>query len=241
MSMPRSSSDNAAASASASFPALSSKGDADAIAQEWAGRDPDVRLMLEVRSDEPGAFERLVRKYQNRLLTILTHLVGSREEAEDLTQDVFLRIYKARKGYKPRAKFSTWLFTIANNLALNHMRTKGRRPTVSLGTNDESGSLGGVSMVQAVARDGTPSAQMRQVELAQVVQHAVNTLGEDQRLAILLSKFEEMSYAEIGEIMTKSEAAVKSLLARARMNLRDQLEPYLRTDFSGTIASTKEA
>lgn len=239
MSMPRPSLDNTAISVSASTSAV--KGDVDAAAREWAQRDPDVRLMLEVRSDESGAFEGLVRKYQNRLLTILTHLVGSREEAEDLTQDVFLRIYKARKGYKPRAKFSTWLFTIANNLALNHMRSKGRRPTISLGGGDESGSSAGVPLFQAVAKDGTPSAQMRQVELAQVVQHAVNALGEDQRLAILLSKFEEMSYAEIGEIMTKSEAAVKSLLARARMNLRDQLEPYLRSDFGGTIGSGREA
>ena len=97
----------------------------DALERQLKARDPDVRLMLQVRDDVPGAFEVLVQRYQDRLVGILFHLVGNREEAEDLSQDTFLRIYKARKGYRPRAKFSTWLFTIANNLALNHLRGKG--------------------------------------------------------------------------------------------------------------------
>ena len=88
--------------------------------------------MLQVRDDVPGAFEVLVERYQHRLVGVMVHLVGRVEEAEDLTQEVFLRIYRARKGYRPRAKFSTWLFTIANNLALNHLRGKGRNPTVAL-------------------------------------------------------------------------------------------------------------
>ena len=89
--------------------------------------------MLQVRDDVPGAFEVLVERYQHRLVGVLVHLVGRVEEAEDLTQEVFLRIYRARKGYRPQAKFSTWLFTIANNLALNHLRGKGRNPTVADG------------------------------------------------------------------------------------------------------------
>src|SRR3954470_18555820 len=92
---------------------LVSRGELDALERQLESRDPDVRLMLQVRDDVPGAFEVLVQRYQNRLVGILFHLVGSREEAEDLSQDTFLRIYKARKGYCPRAKFSTWLFTIA--------------------------------------------------------------------------------------------------------------------------------
>src|SRR6516225_5688510 len=89
--------------------------------------------MVQVRADDPGAFEALVDRYQKRLVGILFHMVGSQEEAEDLCQEVFLRIYKARKGYRPRAKFSTWLFTIANNLALNHLRRKGRTQSFPLG------------------------------------------------------------------------------------------------------------
>jgi RNA polymerase sigma-70 factor (ECF subfamily) len=205
----------------------------ETLEQQLEARDPDVRLMLQVRDDVEGAFEVLVERYQHRLLGVMVHLVGRVDEAEDLTQDVFLRIYKARKGYRPRAKFSTWLFTIANNLALNHLRSKGRNPTVAL----EAGSADSTSMRPAeekvVARDGTASAQMRKVELSEVVREALEELGEDQKMAVLLNKFEEMSYAEIAEVMSRSEAAVKSLLARARMNLRERLEPYLRTGEKG--------
>src|SRR4051794_38355835 len=153
--------------------------------------------MLQVRDDVQGAFEVLVARYQHRLLGLMVHLVGRVEEAEDLTQEVFLRIYRARKGYKPRAKFSTWVFTIANNLALNHLRGKGRNPTTPMGGLD-TGSQPAVPADQgAVSRDGTPSAQMRQVELSEVVRGALEGLGEDQKLAVLLSRFEEMSYTEI--------------------------------------------
>ena len=185
-------------------------------------------MMLQVRDDVPGAFETLVGRYQGRLFGIMVHLVGRAEEAEDLAQEVFLRIYKARKGYRPRAKFSTWLFTIANNLALNVLRSKGRNPTLEL--DKPIAGLSGASPGDRVpGREATASAQMRQVELSQVVRQALDTLGEDQKMAVLLNKFEEMSYAEIAEIMGRTEPAVKSLLARARSNLRDQLEPYLRT------------
>lgn len=91
---------------------------------QYALRDPDIRLMLRVRADEPGAFEQLVLLFQQRLVAIMKPMVGSREEAEDLAQEAFLRVYKSRKNYHPKAKFSTWLFTIANNLALNSIRSK---------------------------------------------------------------------------------------------------------------------
>jgi RNA polymerase sigma-70 factor (ECF subfamily) len=177
--------------------------EADNLEQQLEARDPDVRLMVQVRGDIAGAFETLVERYQNRLVGILFHLVGNREEAEDLCQEVFLRIYKARKGYRPKAKFSTWLFTIANNLALNHLRSKGRNRSVA---------MSGATNSQAVA------------SIAQQL------AGR----AVLLNKFEEMSYAEIADVMGRSPAAVKSLLARARNQLREQLEPYLLTGQRGT-------
>src|SRR5262249_23502176 len=93
--------------------------------------DPDVRLMLEVRDDKAAAFDELVLRYQNRLVTVLDHLVGRRDLAEDLAQDVFLRIYRSRKRYVPGAKFSTWLFTIANNVASNALRSQSRRHEVN--------------------------------------------------------------------------------------------------------------
>ncbi len=203
-----------------------------ALEQQLEARDPDVRLMVQARNDVPGAFEALVERYQNRLVGIFFHMVGSREEAEDLCQDVFLRIYRARKGYRPRAKFATWLFTIANNLAINHLRKKGRSPSVSLVGASGSQPVPGIGR-QLEGREGTPSAQVRQAELSDVVKDAMATLNEDQKMAVLLNKFEEMSYAEIGDVMGRSPAAIKSLLARARTQLREHLEPYLATGRRG--------
>jgi len=209
--------------------------EADHLEQQLESRDPDVRLMIQVRNDIPGAFETLVERYQNRLVGILFHLVGNLQEAEDLCQEAFLRIYKARKGYRPRSKFSTWLFTIANNLALNHLRRRGRSPGLSV-AGSATDSQAAVSVGQQLeAREETPSAQMRQAELADLVREAVAVLNEDQKMAVLLNKFEEMSYAEIATIMGRSPAAVKSLLARARNQLREQLEPYLMTGQRGAV------
>ena len=208
--------------------------EAEILEQQLEARDPDVRLMVQVRADLSGAFESLVARYQNRLVGVLFHLVGSIEEAEDLCQEVFLRIYKARKGYRARAKFATWLFTIANNLALNHLRSKGRNPSVPMsGAATDSQASGPVVAGQLEGREGTPSAQMRKAELADVVREALAVLNDDQKMAVLLNKFEGMSYAEIAQVMGRSPAAVKSLLARARNQLREQLEPYLLTGQRG--------
>ena len=108
---------------------------------QMALRDPDIRLMLQVRDDDPVAFAELVERFQNRLVAVMHHLVGSADEAEDLAQEVFLRVYRNRKKYTPKAKFSTWLFTIANNLALNALRDRQRRAVVPLNLSD-SGPLG---------------------------------------------------------------------------------------------------
>mgnify|MGYP001085496247 FL=1 len=210
-----------------------SRGELDALERQLESRDPDVRLMLQIRDDTPGAFEVMVSRYQDRLVGVLYHIVGNLEEAEDLSQDVFLRVYKARKGYRPKAKFSTWLFTIANNLAMNHARSKGRKPSVNVGGSsvDRNDSTASVSLAQTLpSREATASAQMRKVELSEVVREALGVLNEDQKMAVLLNKFEEMGYAEIGVVMNRSPAAVKSLLARARNELREQLEPYLEQD-----------
>lgn len=201
----------------------------ETLEQQLEARDPDVRLMLQVRDDVQGAFEVLVDRYQHRLVSVLAHLISSKEEAEDLAQEVFLRIYRARKGYRPKAKFSTWLFTIANNLALNHLRSKGRNHTLTGNVGDSSSTGLSPAVERASGREGTPSAQMRQVEMAEVVREALDVLGEDQKMAVLLNKFEDMSYAEIALVMDRSEAAIKSLLARARTHLRERLEPYLKT------------
>ena len=121
---------------------------------QMALRDPDIRLMLRVRADEAGAFQELVERFQARLVGVMHHLVGSAEEAEDLAQEVFLRVYRARQKYRPRSKFSTWLFTIANNLALNSLRARQRKPVVPLAQRD-SGPLGPRPAEQLVHDPGT--------------------------------------------------------------------------------------
>jgi RNA polymerase sigma-70 factor (ECF subfamily) len=193
-------------------------------------RDPDIRLMLRVRADEPGAFEELVELYQNRLVAVLHHLLGNPEEAEDLAQEVFLRVYRSRSRYRPRAKFSTWLFTIANNLALNALRTRQRKPVVNLDVHD-SGPLGPRPAEQLVRdRNHQPMQHMQQQELAAIIRQALDGLNERQRVAVVLNKFEDMNYAEIAEVMGLSVKAVKSLLSRARMNLRQSLQDYIYMD-----------
>jgi RNA polymerase sigma-70 factor (ECF subfamily) len=201
----------------------------ESTAQRYTLQDPDVRLMLKVRDDDSAAaFEELMLRYQNRLLTILDHLVGDRSLAEDLTQDVFLRIYRARKSYEPGAKFSTWLFTIANNVARNAKRTLSRRREVSV-VGQGSGPVA-AHPLEHLAKEASglmPTRQLDKREMAEVVRLAMESLNERQRLAVLLSKFEAMSYIEIAETMDLSVQAVKSLLSRARGALKEILEPYL--------------
>jgi RNA polymerase sigma-70 factor (ECF subfamily) len=192
-------------------------------------RDPDVRLMLQVREGNATAFEELVRKYQQRLVGILEHLVGHRQQAEDLAQEVFLRVYRARNSYEPRAKFSTWLFTIANNVARNSRRGLARRiSTRSVGgEEDNSSDLPLAEMVQA-ASGVMPSRQLEKAEVAELVRLALASLGERQRMVLLLGKFENMNYDDIAQAMGLSRSAVKSLALRARASLKQALEPYVR-------------
>jgi RNA polymerase sigma-70 factor (ECF subfamily) len=193
-------------------------------------RDPDIRIMLRVRDDDPTAFAELVDLYRQRLVTVMHHLVGNPEEAEDLAQEVFLRVYRVRKKYHPRAKFSTWLFTIANNLALNTLRSRQRKPSIPLNVRD-SGPLGPRPAEQLVHdRANQPMQHMQQRELAGVVQKALEGLNERQRMAVVLNKFEDMNYAEIAEVMSLTTKAVKSLLSRARDNLREALKAYIYMD-----------
>jgi len=189
--------------------------------------DPDVRLMLEVRDGSGAAFEELVLRYQGRLVRVLEHLVGSRDLAEDLAQEVFLRAYRARRQYQPGAKFATWLFTIANNVASNARRDRSRRHEVTLASHD-SGPMGARPLDRMIpAGSGVmPARQLDKAEVRQVVGLAMESLSERQRLAVLLNKFEGMSYADVAETMEISPQAVKSLLSRARENLRQMLEPY---------------
>ena len=184
--------------------------------------------MLRVKDGEEAAFSEIVATYQHRLIAIFTHLVGNRAAAEDLAQEVFLRIYRARNGYQPTAKFSTYVFRIAHNLASNNRRSKGRRKEVQL-VGTESGPQSARPQEQLLKEKSAlmPTKQLDRNELQQRVREALETLNERQRMALLLHKFEELSYADIGDSMDLSPSAVKSLLSRARESLRTKLESYM--------------
>ncbi|HEX3725485.1 MAG TPA: sigma-70 family RNA polymerase sigma factor [Pirellulales bacterium] len=200
----------------------------ESSAQRYALQDPDVRLMLQVRDDNAAAFDELMLRYQNRMVTVLEHLVGRRDQAEDLAQDVFLRVYRARKRYVVGAKFSTWLYTIANHVASNALRSLARRPEVNLTARpDDSGGVSALDKMALAASGAMPARQLDKTELRDVVRAALAGLSERQRMAVLLNKFEGMCYADIATTMEMSPQAIKSLLSRARVNLKQSLAPYL--------------
>lgn len=192
--------------------------------------DPDVRLMLRVKDDDAGAFESLVRRYETRLVRLMEHMGPRPDMAEDLAQETFLRVYRARKRYVPGAKFSTWLFTIAGNVARNASRSLYRRHEVN---EIDAPTPQGSDQAPSLASSALDASGMMPVriaegtERAELVRAAVATLGERQRMALMLSRFENMTYAEIAESMQLTTKAVKSLLSRARVNLKDILQPYI--------------
>ncbi len=191
-------------------------------------KDPDVALMLRVKEDDAVAFEFLVDRFQRKIIRFMSGWTRSADLAEDLAQEVFMRIYKSRKSYVPTAKFSTWLYRIAHNVASNHVRDVSVRREYQL-SKAGNGSTSGLLLENiAVSPSGyQPTRNMDHQERSRVIMVALEALGERQRTAILLSKFEGMSYQEIGETMGLTVQAVKSLLMRARVNLKNLLEPYL--------------
>ncbi len=191
-------------------------------------RDPDVQLMLRVKDGDDGAFAQIVERFQNRLIGIFTNMFADSALAEDLAQEVFLRIYRAKQGYEPTAKLSTWIFQIANNLASNSRRSKGRKKEVQFqvgGSGSQPVQVGENNVAEKSAM--MPTRQLDKTEMQERVQSAMTVLNERQRMAVLLHRFEGMSYADIGETMELSTQAVKSLLSRARENLREALENYI--------------
>lgn len=181
--------------------------------------------MLRVKEGNAVAYEQLVEKYQSRVIQFFHNSVSS-ASAEDLAQEVFLRVYRAREAYQPDARFATWLFTIAHNVASNAIRKLSQRKEIQVDSGDSQAKVSLDALAKA-SSGFMPSRRLDRQELSQVVKLAMNCLNERQRTAILLSKFENLSYQEIGEAMGLTVKAVKSLLSRARLNLRDALQPYM--------------
>lgn len=190
-------------------------------------QDPDVALMLAFQQGDVKAFETLIARYQNVVVNSIARYVRDRAEAEDLAQDVFFRVYRASAKYTPQAKFSTWLFRIVTNMCLNEIRDRGRHKILSLAPDEV--------LTQHPSREpgGEPSHGIQQRETRDQVRAAIDALPDTQRLAIIYDKYQDLSYEEIGVRMKLSPMAVKSLLSRARENLRLRLEPLLRQGLAG--------
>ena len=193
--------------------------------------DTNVRLMLAVQQDDASAFEELMLRFQGRVQSLFRHMINNQTLAEDLTQDVFLRVFRARKSYQPSAKFTTWLFAIAHNVALNQLRSQRRKPETQFGSesNDNySEVLSNPAEAMMAGSEFMPARQLDKSELREMVRLAVEALNERQRMAVLLNRFEGMNYAEIADVMQLSPKAVKSLLCRAHIQLRNLLQKYIQ-------------
>ena len=184
--------------------------------------DPEVQLMLRVQRDEPGAFAALVAAYWSRVFGKFVRQVGDRQEAEDLAQDVFLRLYRSRKRYRPRAKLATWVFFIARNVGRNALRRRRRKKLTPVGLAFDGEDFPGLG---PLTDDAAPAAPLERAELARLVRGAVAGLNVRQRRAVEL-QFDDQSYAEIADALAMSPKAAKSLLYRARNELRFALLPF---------------
>ena len=192
-----------------------------------AATDYDVSLMLAFQKGNELAFQELVERNHTRVIGLVYRFIGDSADAEDLAQEVFLRIYRARLTYKPTAKFSTWMFRITANVSLNALRSRAsRRDDVSI---DQMADVHEGPRAIPDPESRMPDEHMHQEELRTKVREAIHTLPEKQQIAVVLNKYEGMSYADIARTIGCSTMAVKSLLARARDNLKDRLLLYLRT------------
>ena len=186
--------------------------------------DQDLELMLRVRRGDAESFEALLTRHRAPLINYFLRMVHDRALAEDLAQEVFLRVYRARERWKPDAKFSTWLYRIATNLALNALRdakgTASRAASEDGNGDDETSRL----------PDPHPSVveHLMASEREEIIRRAVESLPASQRAAVVLHKYQDVDYRQIAKILGVTESAVKSLLFRAYESLRGRLEPLVK-------------
>jgi RNA polymerase sigma-70 factor (ECF subfamily) len=180
--------------------------------------DPDVALMLRFQRGDAAAFDELVSRHQKAVLNIAWRYCADRAVAEDLAQEIFVKVWRARGSYQPSARFSTWLYRIAVNRCLNEIRSRPRGASLPVEETLEE-------------REGArPDDDLDRAEVRQAVRRAVDELPPNQRMAVILSRFHELPYEEIAEAMAVSLEAVKSLLFRARENLKTALEKLIRRE-----------
>lgn len=182
----------------------------------------DFALMERIGAGDHQAFRELVERHQNAVIGTVAKMLGNASESEDIAQQVFLRIWRNAKRYRPDAKFTTYLYTITRNLVFNETRRKSRKKEVSSDEREENSN----QLIEA-SPDRQPDAELLQAELQQAVDDAIAALPETQRMAVVLRRYEQLSYEEIATVLNLSVSAVKSLLFRARTALRESLAGYL--------------
>jgi RNA polymerase sigma-70 factor (ECF subfamily) len=178
--------------------------------------EPEIEWMARIREGDMDAFRLLVEAHQARVIGTISKMLGSDAEAEDLAQQVFIRVWRSAPRYQPTAKFTTWLFRITRNLVFNELRRKRHFSDQSEETPEP---------IERAEKE--PDRVLLGEELQNAIQAAINQLSESQRMAIILRRYEEMPYEEIAKVMGTSVPAVKSILFRARAELRERLAKYL--------------
>jgi len=175
-------------------------------------QEADEKLMLKVAQGDIAAFEQLVNKYKKSVINIIYRYIGRQDDAEDLAQEAFLRVYETRNRYRPIAKFSTWLYRIVTNICLNYKRKPEPVSLDEIALNPTSNSPNPETLVETEERNT-------------MIREAIDSLPKSQRLAVILQRFEHASYKEIADKMGTSVSAVESLIHRAKQILKKKLEP----------------
>ena len=190
------------------------------------GQMDDAAIMLELRAGNMAGFDFLIQKYRKPIIHFMYRMVRNQAIAEELAQEVFLRVYRSRETYRAEARFSTWLYRIATNLGVNYARDNRHERNASTVYLDEADSETGTTPDVADAGLSAEASLLRQERLNAIRQH-VMSLPERQRVAVLMHKYEGMDYRQIGEVLKLSESATKSLLFRAYQTLREKLKPFV--------------
>ncbi len=187
--------------------------------------DPDNQLMQKAGSGDRTAFKELIKKHQGTVTGIIYRYTGNHNEVEDLAQDIFLKIYKAADSYVPRAQFKTWLYKVVANHCLNFFRSQKRKAFIT--SLDQSVSEDHNPHLQRTdAQKEQPETLLQQPELQIALKKALSELPERQRMAIILHRFEGLSYKEVADTLGSYLSAVESLIFRAMNNLKEKLSPY---------------